>query len=115
MSAWIADALVLLGVMIMTLGVIGMARMPDIYVKLHAASKAVFLGVVVLGASTFVTGDAAIISRVVLIAVMLLLTTPVASHAIGRGAFLDYERMASADAVDESGHHLEPERPAWRI
>lgn len=115
MSAWIADALVLVGVMIMTLGVIGMARMPDIYVKLHAASKSVFLGVVVLGASTFVTGDAAIIARVVLIAAMLLLTTPVASHAIGRGAFLDHERMASADAVDESGHHLEPERPAWRI
>ena len=106
MSAWIADALVIVGVVIMTLGVIGMARMPDIYVKLHAASKAVFLGVIVLGASTFVTGEPAIIARVVLIVVMLLLTTPVASHAIGRGAFLDHERMTSADAVDESGDHF---------
>ena len=54
-------------------------------------------------------------ARVFLIAIMLLLTTPVASHAIGRGAFLDNEHISSADAIDESGHHLEPEEPVWRI
>ena len=115
MSAWVADGLVLVGVVIMTLGVVGVVRMPDIYAKLHAASKAVFLGVIVLCGATFVTGEAAIIARAVLIAAVLLLTTPVASHAIGRGAFLDNEHMASADAIDESGHHLEPEEPVWRI
>lgn len=115
MSAWIADALVVFGVAIMTLGVVGVVRMPDVYAKLHAASKAVFLGVIVLCGATFATGEWDIIARATLIAVMLLLTTPVASHAIGRGAFLDHEQMSSADAIDESGHHLEPEEPVWRI
>ena len=92
MSAWIADILVVFGVVIMTLGVVGVVRMPDVYAKLHAASKAVFLGVIVLCGATFATGDPAIIARATLIAIMLLLTTPVASHAIGRGAFLDNEQ-----------------------
>ena len=47
-----ADALVLLGLVVTTLGVVGMYRMPDVYTELHAASKAVVLGIVAfLGAS----------------------------------------------------------------
>ena len=43
---WLADALVVLGVAVMTVGVYGVVRMPDIYTRLHAASKSVFLGVI---------------------------------------------------------------------
>ncbi len=35
----------ILGVTVMTLGLVGMYRMPDVYTKSHAASKSVFLGV----------------------------------------------------------------------
>lgn len=103
---WIADALVVLGVAVMTIGVYGVIRMPDIYTRSHAASKSVFLGVISLAAASIVTGEAAIIARVTLISAVLLLTTPVASHVIGRGAFVEGERMASPGAIDESGHRL---------
>ena len=103
---WLADALVLLGVAIMTIAVYGVIRMPDLYTKLHAASKAAFLGVVSLCLASVVTGESDIIARVVLIAALLLLTTPVSSHVIGRGAYLDRERMATRGAVDESPRHL---------
>ena len=108
---WLADALVLLGVGIMTVGVYGVIRMPDLYTKLHAASKAAFLGVISLAAASTVTGDPAIVARVLLIGVLLLLTTPVASHAIGRGAYLEGEPMEAPGAVDESGHHLADHAP----
>ncbi len=108
---WLADALVVLGVGIMTVGVYGVIRMPDVYTRLHAASKSVFLGVFSLALASIVTGDPAIIARVILIAVLLLLTTPVSAHAIGRGAYLEGERMETPGAVDESGHHLD-ESPA---
>jgi multicomponent Na+:H+ antiporter subunit G len=108
---WLADALVVLGVAVMTVGVYGVIRMPDLYTKLHAASKAVFLGVVSLVAASVVTGDSAIIARVLLIGAILLLTTPVASHVIGRGAYLEGEHMETPGAVDESGHHLADEEP----
>jgi multicomponent Na+:H+ antiporter subunit G len=105
-APWLADALVVLGVGIMTLGVYGVVRMPDVYTRLHAASKAVVLGVISLALASLITGEAAIVARVLLIGAVLLLTTPVSAHAIGRGAYLEGERMKTKGAIDESGHHL---------
>ncbi len=100
--AWAADTLVVLGLIVMTIGVIGVQRLPDVYLQLHAASKAVFLGIIALVAASVATGDPAIISRGLLIAVFLLITTPVSAHAIGRAAHLRGEPAASQDRVDES-------------
>ena len=112
MSAWAADALVLLGVVVMTVGVYGVFRMPDVYTELHAASKAVFLGVVVLLVASTVTGDGAIIARAALIGVFLVLTTPVAAHVIALAAYRQEERMETPGALDESGHDLPHGRAA---
>ncbi len=103
---WLADALVILGVLIMTIGVYGVIRMPDTYTRLHGASKAVFLGVISLLVASVVTGDPAIIFRVILVGVFLILTTPVSAHVIARAAYLQGERMEAPDAVDESGRNL---------
>ncbi len=85
--AWLSDALVLLGLAVMTIGVLGLYRLPGLYLKLHAASKAVVLGVAALALSTVASGDPAVIARVVLIVGFLLLTSPVAAHAIARAAY----------------------------
>jgi len=111
-SAWIADALVLLGVVVMTVGVYGVFRMPDVYTELHAASKAVFLGVVVLLVASAATGDGAIVARAVLIGVFLVLTTPVAAHVIALAAYRQGERMETPGALDESGCDLPRGRAA---
>jgi multicomponent Na+:H+ antiporter subunit G len=103
---YLADALVILGAFVMTVGVYGAIRMPDTYTKLHAMSKAVFLGVVSLCVSSAVTGDPAIIYRAMLIAAFLLVTTPISALVIARAAFLRGERMETPGAVDESGKGL---------
>ena len=105
-APWLADALVIVGIFGMTVGVYGMMRMPDVYNKLHASSKVVFLGVIMLLIASAVTNDAAIIMRAVLIGVFLVLTTPVAAHVIGRAAYLRGYKMHVPDAVDESGKNL---------
>jgi multicomponent Na+:H+ antiporter subunit G len=102
-TGWVADALVLLGLAVMTLGVYGVIRFPDVYTQLHASSKAAFLGVTALLLATAVGGDGQSVARVVLIVVMLTLTTPVAAHAIGQAAYHRREAMRSPGAVDESG------------
>jgi multicomponent Na+:H+ antiporter subunit G len=84
--AWVADAIVVLGLLVMTVGVIGVFRMPDVYLQLHAASKAVFLGVVAFAVASVATWDAAVISRAALIAVFLIVTTPVSAHVIALAA-----------------------------
>ncbi len=115
MRAYLYDAAVIVSVAVMTLGVIGIWRMPDIYTKLHAASKAVFLGVVVLSLSSTVLAEEAIIYRALLVCLIVVITTPLSSHVIGRAAYLLQERMETPGAVDESGSRLPEQRPTWRL
>lgn len=93
----------------MTVGVYGAIRMPDTYTRLHAASKAVFLGVVSLLVASVMTGEGEIILRAILMGVFLTLTTPVSAHVIARAAYGRGERMRSSGAIDESGRGLNQE------
>lgn len=82
----ISSAFLLLGLAVMAIGAIGIVRMPDVYTKLHAASKSVFLGVCSLLIAVSFSGDPGIIGRAVLIGLLLIFTTPVAAHEIARAA-----------------------------
>ena len=106
-APWVADALVVIGVFGMTVGIYGIVRMPDVYNKLHAASKVVFLGVTMLLLASAVTSDVEIILRATLIGVFLVLTTPVSAHVVGKAAFLRRYKMQTPGAVDESGRGLD--------
>ena len=98
---WVADALVVLGILVMTVGVYGVLRMPDTYTRLHVASKMVFLGAMPLLLAAALTGGQEVILRVILIGFFLLVTTPVSAHMVGRAAYLRGERMQTPEAVDE--------------
>ena len=84
---WLADALILGALLMLTIAVYGVFRMPDIYTRLHAASKTAVFGIVPLLLAISLSGDAAFISRALLIGVFILFTTPVAAHSIARAAF----------------------------
>lgn len=117
----IFDFMLLVSCAVMTLGIIGILRMPDVYTKLHGASKSVFLGVVLLCISSSVIATPEMNMRLVLIAVLVVITTPVASHVIGRAAFLMHEQMETPGAVDESHMLIDDtgdantEEPGWRL
>ena len=102
MTAWIADALIVLGLVVMTLGVYGIVRFPDVYTQLHASSKAAFLGVSLLLVATALGGGPSMLDRVVLIVALLAITTPVAAHAIAQAAYHQREPMRAPGAVDET-------------
>ena len=106
---WLANGLVVLGLAVTTIGIYGLAWLPDVYTRLHAAGKSVFLGVIPLLLATVLVGDHEATPHALLIAAFLLLTTPVSAHAIARAAYLAGERLGTADASDESGH-LAPEQ-----
>lgn len=102
MISLLRDVLLLGGLSLLTIGVYGAHRMPDVYTQTHAASKAGFLGIALLLVSAALEGDGAIIARTVLIVALLALTTPVAAHAIVRAARLRGEPMRTSGATDES-------------
>lgn len=110
------NVMLLLSCAVMTLGIIGILRMPDIYSKLHGSSKAVFLGVVTLCIASTILASTAMNMRLILIAIVVVLTTPISTHAIGRAAWLLHEQMQTPGAVDESRTLTpEPEEPIWRL
>ena len=97
-TPWISDALVLLGLAVMSIGVFGIVRMPDIFTKQHAASKSVFLGVFSVLAAVALTWEPAFTARAVLIAGLLIMTTPVAAHEIAKAAAKEHGMQS--DVVD---------------
>ena len=87
LTAAVATALTALGLVVMTLGVVGLFRMPDLFLELHAASKAVALGVAAIAAAVAITGDGQTFARALLVAAALLVTSPAGTHAIARAAY----------------------------
>ena len=102
MRGLLADVLVVLGLVIVTVGVYGVVRLPDVYTQSHAASKAAFLGIVALLLAAGLEGDGPILTRVVLITVLLAITTPVAAHVVAQAAWIRGEEMRTPGAVDET-------------
>jgi len=88
-----AGVLVVLGLIVLTLAVMGIYRMPDVYTEIQATAKGAALGVVALVLAALLTGDGPIIARAILIAAFLLITAPLAAHALVRAAYLSDEPM----------------------
>ena len=115
MNVYIYDAMLIVSLSVMTLGIVAIWRMPDIYTKLHGASKSVFLGVVLLSLSATVIAEEAVIHRVILLIVLVVITTPISSHVIGRAAYVMQERMETPGAVDESQTLVKEQDPTWLL
>ena len=83
----LAYAFFALGIFLMLFGVLGILRFPDIYTRLHPAGKSGTAGVlsIFIGLILY-TGFSSFVLRIVLIALFIIITSPVATHAIARGA-----------------------------
>ena len=81
-------ALVGLGTFFVLVAALGLVRLKDLLMRMHASSKASTLGVIcILAAVALWFGDAGVTARVVLICAFLLATAPVAAHTIARAAY----------------------------
>ncbi len=104
---YVVAVLILSGSLFMLLGGLGLVRMPDLFLRMSATSKAATLGagLVLLGTAVFFN-DFSITTRVVAIIVFLLLTTPVAAHMIARAAYFDGVPLWSGTLRDDlRGHY----------
>lgn len=98
----ISSALIILGSVMILISSIGLIRMPDLYMRMSATTKAATLGVgfVLIGAAIFFW-EVGIVSRLLIIIVFLLLTAPVAAHMIGRAAYIDGVKLWEKTTIDE--------------
>ena len=81
----IALVLMVVGSLFTLLAAVGVVRMPDIYCRLSATSKAAPFGVgLVLAGTTLVIGEASFALQAAAVAVFVAITSPVAAHALAR-------------------------------
>lgn len=104
---WIVGALLLLGSFLMFLTGVGLVRMPDIFMRMHAATKSASLGVAFLFlAAILVFQDAAVVTKAVVTIAFIFLTAPVAGHLLGRAAYARRTPLWEKSLVDEGRGHI---------
>lgn len=117
MSEVVAGCLIILGGLFAVVGALGLLRMPDVLVRMHASTKIGTLstGLILLGCAViFASPD--IIIRVIAIVLFILLTAPIGAHMMGRsvlstGVPLWKNEDVPQDAVEEKllREHAAPE------
>lgn len=84
----ITVTLLLLGSGFVLIGSIGLARLPDVFTRLHAPTKATTLGVgsILLGSIVYFSVRQGLSLHEILVTLFLFLTAPVSAHLISRAA-----------------------------
>ena len=81
---------------------LGILRLPDVLIRMHASTKAGTLGVgLVFGAAGLYFRNTAEIAIAALTVIFLLVTAPVAAHAIARAAYRMNVPLSDRTHLDE--------------
>lgn len=84
------------------LAALGVLRMPDVFTRMQASTKASTLGLgCLLIGSALQLADLASIIRVVSIGAFILLTTPVSAHVIARASYRANVPLWKGTVLDE--------------
>jgi len=78
----------LLGALLALLAAVGILRFPDVLTRMHSATKPQVLGLLLaLIGLAFRLRDAGSIGILLLVAMFQMVTSPIASHMVGRASF----------------------------
>ena len=101
---------VALGLTFDLLGCLGLVRLPDVYNRLQAATKCVTMGTCSILFGTFlIVGWSVPGIKALLCIIFLLLTAPVAAHAIARGAHRAGVKLCEGSVIDRYAQDKEGE------
>lgn len=91
--------LVSIGVIFLFMGSLGIFRMPDVYTRMQAGTKATTLGAfgTILGVG-FLNPDW--FFKTAIIAAFILISNPISSHALARGAYKSGIKLWQKNDID---------------
>ena len=87
------------GLILATVGLYGLLRMDDVRSQLHAAGLVTGPAVICVLAASIATGNAETITSAALVIIFVLVTSPLAAHAIAQA---DHRARLEADAGDDA-------------
>ena len=118
MGEMIANILLILGGFMALSGALGVLRLPDFYSRLHPAGTADTLAQLLLIAGLVLhlwidpNGSYLAMGKLLAISMLLFVTTPTATHAISRAAYISGLRPWTGDSTTDDDSQLpESESP----
>ncbi|MDE0103560.1 MAG: monovalent cation/H(+) antiporter subunit G [Bryobacterales bacterium] len=112
---WVTGLFLVSGAFFLFVASLGVLRLPDVLIRMHALTKAGALG----AGLTFVAcavhfGQAGSVTISGLTVLFLLLTAPVSGHAIGRATYRLGVPLSKATHVDEWEEKYKPDKDSGR-
>jgi multicomponent Na+:H+ antiporter subunit G len=83
----VSAALLLTGVALAVVAALGLVRFPDVFSRMHAATKPATLGLLLITVGAALRMDGGDAVKLLLVAAFQFVTAPVAAHMIGRAAY----------------------------
>lgn len=100
--AIVVSVLLLAGALFAFVAALGIIRLPDLYTRMHAASKAGTVGSgLLLFAAGIESGEVSVFVRALAGFVFFILTAPVAAHLLARAAHKTGYRLGAASVRDD--------------
>jgi len=101
-QTYLAGILIVIGAAFALIASIGLLRLPDLYTRMHAASKAGTLGsCVMLLALAVYASEEAIVTRALAGIVFFLLTAPISAHLLAKAAYSARYRLWNRSVCDD--------------
>jgi len=99
MAAWLGWLFCSLGMLVILIAAAGVLRLPDALSRQHAATKAATLAVIMFAiGAVLVVQESAWTWRLLIVVILLMLTLPLASHALARAAAREAGPPPSTDS-----------------
>ncbi|PST26451.1 Na+/H+ antiporter subunit G [Mesorhizobium plurifarium] len=109
--AYVVALIMVVGACFSLLAALGLVRFPDLYTRMHAASKA---GTVGSGLLLFAAGlhslDPAVFVRALAGFVFFVLTAPISAHLLAKAAHQAGYRLSKLSVIDQLPRKEEPRR-----
>jgi len=105
--SWLIGGLLLAGACLMFLTGLGLVRMPDVFCRMHAATKSASLGVaLLLLAAALFFQETMVVTKAVVTIAFIFLTAPVAASLLGRAAYARRTPLWEHSVLDEGRDHI---------
>ncbi len=117
MTEIITAICLLIGSTLMLVAAVGLLRFPDLFTRMHAATKVGTVGIIFMVLSVAVYfGDIGVTVRAFLVIAFFFLTAPIAAQIIGRSAYMIgvpfWEKTVCDEFAAEGRRASKPASPA---
>jgi multicomponent Na+:H+ antiporter subunit G len=108
----VASAFILAGSALALLAGIGIVRLPDVFARMHAATKPATLGLALICVGAAIT-DARVsdVAKLALVVALQFFTAPVGAHMVGRAAYHAGGLLDRRTVLDELATAERPPEP----